>query len=304
MEKKIGIVEVGSTNSKSYLYDNGIIFELGFKTIEFKKNYIENGRILSNDIKILNDYINFTFSKGIEVYVYGTSIFRELTTECISDLRYLLQQNRECVSFAIVSSEEENELTVIGAVNNVSIKENVCVFIGGGGSTEISICKDGEIVEMVNSSIGVSDIMREFPDLLDDIATSSIEAVSEYIMEQLVLPKNKADYIILAGGDYILRYENANYPVTQNKLFYSQNHPYEISYEKNLEYEKKYYHEIHLSDLKLTTPDNPNWWNGTRSMCAFTNAISLAIGAKIIIPTRISMIYGLVKRIMAENNEN
>ena len=38
MDKFI-IIEIGSTNTKAYLYENDKVKNLGFKTIEFKNNY-------------------------------------------------------------------------------------------------------------------------------------------------------------------------------------------------------------------------------------------------------------------------
>lgn len=299
MNKRIGIIEVGSTNSKAYLCADGCVTELGFKTIEFKNNYNLNGNIISTDVDLLVSYTNSSFDTDTDVYVYGTSIFRELPPEKLDDFRRELQQKTRCVQFEVVSAKRENELTVKGAIRNVSLDGNVCVFIGGGGSTEVSICNNGKIIEMVNTPIGVSNVLKEFPDLAEDIANTGIDMVTEYITKRLNLPENKADYMILAGGDFVLRYENAGYPVVENDLFADDNHPYLVYYDQNIKYETCYYHTMHLSNMKVTTPDNPNWWNGTRAMCAFTNAVALAVEAKIIFPTKISMIFGIVSELMS-----
>lgn len=39
---KFGIIEVGSTNTKAYVYDDGILTNLGSKYIAFKNNYNVN----------------------------------------------------------------------------------------------------------------------------------------------------------------------------------------------------------------------------------------------------------------------
>jgi hypothetical protein len=296
MESIIGIVEIGSTNTKAYRCEKEKIIELGFKTIEFKKNYNVNGRILYSDIDKLVQYIRELFSANTYIYVCATSIFRELGSIELEEFERNLQREFSGISFEVVSAKEENELTAIGAIDNVNIEGNICVFIGGGGSTEISICNNGIIKEMANSNFGVSHIMKKFPELADDYTDLEIDKVTNYIVERLQLPSQKADYLILAGGDFLLRYKNAKYPVEANELFLSANHPFVISYEDNRKYEQKYYQEISLSDLRETTPDNPDWWNGTRAMCAFTNAVALGVDAKIIIPTRISMVYGIAAK--------
>lgn len=294
MSSEIGIVEIGSTNTKAYKWNLNSVSELGFKTIEFKKNYNIQGAMSCSDIEALINFINDVFEFQERVFVYATSVFREMTSDEIHSFEKILKSQTNVIEFNVVSAEQENRYTVVGAITNVDIKDNVCVFIGGGGSTEISICKDGYITEMVNTSIGVNDIIKAFPDLSCDFANTSIDYVTDYILKRLNLPAQKANYIILAGGDFILRYEKANYPTTKNTIFKSSIHPLVISYDTNRSYEEKYYRNISLESLKKTTPDNPKWWNGTRAMCAFTNAVALSIGAITIIPTRISMIYGII----------
>lgn len=293
MNTQFGVVEIGSTNTKAYRCNLNTVTELGFKTIEFKKNYNAEGTILSSDIEQLVDFINNTFNLQENVFVYATSIFREVPSDEIHSFLEILTDRTNIVEFNIVSAEQENKYTVVGAISNVLIGENVCVFVGGGGSTEISICKNGVITEMVNTNIGVNDVIKVFPDLSDDFANTSINDVTDYILQRLHLPTQKSKYLILAGGDFLLRYNNAHYPTIKNALFESSIHPLVIPYDENRLFEDKYYHEISLNALKHTTPDNPKWWNGTRAMCAFVNAVALVIGAKVIFPTRISMIYGI-----------
>lgn len=295
---KYGILELGSTNTKAYKYENNNIEELGFKTIEFKSNYNKSHSIIQSDLYSLCDYINELFDENTEIHLYGTSIFRQLNQQEIDNFVHQVKEKNKIKSFSVISQEMENELTVFGALSNVTINDNICVFIGGGGSTEISICKNGEILEMVNSNIGVTNILKEFPNLKEDITNLTIDEVTDFIKENLNVPINRAKYMILAGGDYLLRYENAKYPYTENYLFKSEDHPYIISYNDNKNFEERYYNEISLEKLKLTTPDNPNWWNGTRAMCAFTNAVAISVGAEIIIPTRISMVRGIVDRLL------
>lgn len=292
-----GVVEIGSTNTKAYeLLDNRII-DLGFKNIEFKKNYSLNNSISAKDIEMLMDYIDNTFRGDFSVYVYATSVFREIDEEENNAIKRKLSLNPKIISFEIVSAKKENEYTVLGALKDVSLEENTCVFVGGGGSTEISICNNKKIIEMKNTNIGVGDVIKAFPDLGNEVAVTSVDTVTRYILERLQLPRLKSRYLIMAGGDFLLRYELANYPYKENTLFSSQTHPYYITYEENRRYEDVYYHNIRLSDLKKLTPNNPNWWNGSRAMLAFTNAVALSIGAKYLIPTRISMIYGIANTI-------
>lgn len=297
MGTRFGIVEIGSTNTKAYTCVKGEIISQGFHNIEFKKNRASDGKIRASDVDELAQFINSIFTNGEQVNVYGTSIFRNLGAVELTAFIDLLSKRTKLHSFTVVSEDAENELTTFGALRRFPADNTVCVFIGGGGSSEISICKNGNIIEMTNTPIGVTDVLRQFPDLSLDIAHSTIEEVTSYIEKILNVPEQSAQYLILAGGDFLLRYNHAKYPVCENDIFTSANHPYVIAYEANRKHENIYFYETKLSTLRKITPDTPKWWDGTRAMCAFTDVVARAVGAKIIIPTSISMVYGIADKL-------
>lgn len=55
----------------------------------------------------------------------------------------------------------------------------------------------------------------------------------------------------------------------------------------------RYYKEISLDEIRKKV-DYPDWWYATRAMCAFVLVVAEEIGAKYIIPTDITMVYGLI----------
>ena len=188
------IVEVGSTCLKVDRFNGKNLEKLEGITIEFKKNYNIDKKLRNSDIEKLINYINNLKSISKDIYVCGTSIFRKLDITQKHDFLNKFK-NETGYDFNIISQEKENELTVYGATRFVNSK--VCVFVGGGGSTEIAIY-DKEIEESVNTDFGVIDVMQKFPDLANNFATTDIEDVKEYIKERLKLPKQKADILILA----------------------------------------------------------------------------------------------------------
>lgn len=193
------------------------------------------------------------------------------------------------ISFSIISQEKENELTVLGATKKVNQK--VAVMVGGGGSTEISIF-DKEIQEIANSSIGGVDVINKFPDLGEDIATSKLEEVKQYIKNNLNLPKEKADILILAGGghEFFARHSGIRYE--KNTLYDDEREPIMMDIKTRQEDTQKYYTQISLDEIRSRVKD-PNWWFATRAMCAFVLVVAEEIGAKYIVPTNISMVYGM-----------
>ena len=285
------IVEVGSTCTKVDKFDGKVIEKLNGKTIQLKKHYNEDKKLRESDIVELISSINELKSISEDIYVCGTSIFRTLNdTERKGFLSRFKNETR--YNFDIISQEKENELTVFGATRFV--KEKVCVFIGGGGSTEIAIY-DEEIKESVNTKIGVIDVMQEFPDLAENYTTTNLEKVKDFIKERLNLPKEKADILILAGGGHekFARYSGIKYE--ENTLYKDEVSPIMMDIETRKSETERYYKEISLEEIKTRVTD-PNWWYATRAMAAFTLVVAEEIGAKYIVPTDIAMVYGILDK--------
>ena len=284
------IIEVGSTCVKIDRYNGNNIERLDEITIQFKKHYNENNHLMEDDIKELIKKINDSKCISKDIYVCGTSIFRTLSKE--EKEKFLEKfKNETEYDFNIISQEEENRLTVLGATRFV--KDKVCVFIGGGGSTEIAIY-DKKIKESANTKIGVIDVMQKFPDLAENYATTDVETVKEYIKERVNLPKHKADILILAGGGHekFARYSGIKYE--ENTLYKDSVSPIMMDIETRKKETERYYKSISLDEIKQRVKD-PDWWYATRAMCAFTLVVAEAIDAKYIVPTNIAMAYGIIE---------
>ena len=286
------IVEVGSTCTKVDKFNEKTIEKLEGKTIQFKKHYNEDKKLRESDINELINSIKELKSISEDIYVCGTSIFRSLNDlEKISFLERF--KNETGYNFNIISQEKENELTVF--CTNRFVNNKVCVFIGGGGSTEIAIYDKG-IKESVNTQIGVIDVMQKFPDLAEDIATTNLETVKTFIKERLNLPKEKADILILAGGGHekFARFSGIKYE--ENTLYNDEASPIMMDIETRKSETERYYKEISLDEIRSRVND-PDWWYATRAMSAFALVVAEAIGAKYIVPTDIAMVYGILDKV-------
>lgn len=285
------IVEVGSTCTKVDKFNGKNIEKLEGKTIQFKKHYNEDKKLRETDINELVDSIKELKSISKDIYVCGTSIFRTLNDRERKD--FLNRFKKETgYEFNIISQEKENELTVFGTTRFVNSK--VCVFIGGGGSTEIAIYDNG-IKESINTKIGVIDVMQKFPDLAENFATTSLETVKAFIKERLNLPKEKADILILAGGGHekFARYSGIKYE--ENNLYNDVASPIMMDIETRKSETERYYKSISLDEIKTRVKD-PDWWYATRAMSAFALVVAEEIGAKYIVPTDIAMVYGILDK--------
>lgn len=285
------IVEVGSICTKIDRFNGTTIEKLERKTIQFKKHYNEDKKLRESDVTELIKSIQELKNISNDIYVCGTSIFRTLDeTEKNSFLERF--KNETGYNFNIISQEKENELTVYGTTKFVNDK--VCVFIGGGGSTEIAIYDKG-IKESANTKIGVIDVMQDFPDLAEDIATTDLETVKKFIKERLNLPKEKADILILAGGGHekFARYSGIKYK--ENALYKDEASPIMMDIETRKSETERYYKAISLDEIRNRVND-PDWWYATRAMCAFALVVAEEIGAKYVVPTDIAMVYGILEK--------
>ena len=285
------IVEVGSTCTKVDKFNGKNVERLEGKTIQFKKHYNEDKKLRESDVNELIESIKELKNISKDIYVCGTSIFRTLND--LEKNTFLEKFKTETgYNFNIISQERENELTVFGTTRFV--QDKVCVFIGGGGSTEIAIYDNG-IKESINSKIGVIDVMQKFPDLAENFATTNLETVKEFIKKRLNLPKEKADILILAGGGHekFARYSGIKFE--KNTLYKDEASPIMMDIETRKSETERYYKSISLDEIRDRVND-PDWWYATRAMCAFVLVVAEEIGAKYIVPTDIAMVYGILDK--------
>lgn len=280
------VVEVGSTCTKVDKFDGNKIQHLKTVPIEFKKNYKLNNKLNENDVEKLIKLVN-DLDKSY-IFVCGTSVFRQLDKEDESNFinKFKIETG---LDFNIISQNEENTYTVKGATKFV---DEALVFVGGGGSTEISYFNDG-IKDMKNNKFGVMDVLNEFPDLAEDIAKTPLEDVMKYIEDRVEVPDIKTDIMILAGGGHEYFAREAGIRYFDNSLYKDLNETIMMDIDTRIEDTKRYYTEISLDKIRERV-EEPAWWYATRAMCAFVLVVAKKINAKYIIPTDISMIYGII----------
>ncbi len=296
MEKGLGIVEVGSTVTKSYIYKGNKLVELIPKNIEFKKNHQLKLSIDDMDKKDLFSYINNIKNKVDYLYIYGTGFFRGLTKD--EKIIFLTEFNNNInLEFNVLTPDEENTFTVLGSIANIDYDKNIAVMVSGGSSTEIAIVRNKGIIENLNLNLGVVDILNVFPDLANDIASSDINSVVSYIKNELKPLQNKADILVLAGGFHKMFRDMVGYEYNKDINFSDKEELNVMAKDKMLIKDEQYFYQIRLSDMSKKTPSMPKWWEGTRAVVTFTEALSEILEVKYIIPTNISAVYGIVEEL-------
>lgn len=297
MKKTFAIIEIGSNNTKTHIYENDKAIYDNTTTIEFKKNYAKEEKIVKEDLEKLYKLITKAKEYTDEIYVYGCSIFRKLNKEELNNINKELKTKFN-IEIKVVSQEQEAKYTALGCYNDIDYKDNICIFIGGGGSIELIFVKDKKIIDTKYYNFGVVDITKKFPSLKDDIASCTFDEVYGYIGELITDINRKANVLILAGGDHFYWYNNAGYKLLENTLYKNKKQPSMITRQMSDEYDK----DALLTSLDRirNNSDNPLWFDGSRAMKVITNYISHQVDAKYIIPTKINMEDGLKDSIINE----
>lgn len=290
MENKLAIIEIGSNNTKTHVYENDVAIYDNNTTIEFKANYKKNNKIEDTDLEALYKVIEKALEFTDNLHIYGCSIFRKISQEELDEINSVIKEkyNQE---IEVVSQEDEAKYTAIGCYSNIDYNGNICIFIGGGGSIELIFVNNKEVIDKKYYNFGVVDVTSKFETLKEDVPICTFDEVYEYIDSLINDITTKADVLILAGGDHFYWYNNAEYKLLENTLYKSENQKYMITKEMSDKYDR----DALVTSLNRirNNSDNPSWFDGSRAMKVITNLISDKIDAKHIIPTRINMEDGI-----------
>lgn len=287
---RISIIEIGSNNTKTHIYDGYSLIYENSTTIEFKKNYKIENKISKQDLEKLYTIIENNLMYTNNIHIYGCSIFRNIDKEELEEINKEIERKFN-LKIEVVTQDNEAEYTAIGCYNNINYNGNICIFIGGGGSIELIFVKDKKIIDKKYYNFGVVDVTNKFTSLKDDIPTCTFEEVYNYIDELISNIEIKTDVLVLAGGNHLYWYNNAKYELKENKIYESENQKYMLTREMSDSYDKDAL--VTSLDSIRENSDNPLWFDGSRAMKVITNLISHKVDAKYIIPTKINMEDGL-----------
>lgn len=297
MNKMFAIIEIGSNNTKTHIYNNEELIYEKTDTIEFKKNYKDENKINENDLNKLYEVIKNALNYTKNINIYGCSIFRNISKEELNKINKKLS-DKFGLKIQVVSQEDEANFTALGCYNNIEYDGNICIFIGGGGSIELIFLNNKKVLDKKYYNFGVVDITSKFESLKNDVPSCSFKDVYDYVDKLINGINNKADVLILAGGDHLYWYNNAGYELMKNTLYENENQKYMITTEMSDNYDRDAL--VTSLDRIRQNSDNPKWFDGSRAMKVITNLISHKIDAKYIIPTKINMEDGLKMQKMEE----
>ena len=294
MNKQFAIIEIGSNNTKTHIYDNYKLIYENNTTIEFKKNYLNEKKINLKDIDKLFTVIRKALEYTENIHIYGCSIFRNITNNELEEINLKLYKEF-ALQIEVITQKDEAKYTALGCYNDIDYNGNICIFIGGGGSIELIFVNNKKIIKEKYYDFGVVDITNKFKSLKEDIPTCTFDEVYNYIDNLIGYIKENADVLILAGGNHLYWYNNARYDLMKNTLYNSENQKYMITIETSDKYDRDAL-ITSLNEIRQNS-DNPLWFDGSRAMKVITNLISHKIDAKYIIPTKINMEDGIKNKL-------
>lgn len=287
---KYAIIEIGSNNTKTHVYDNNALIYDKTTTIEFKKNYQLEGSVLKSDVDLLFKEISKALEYTKDIHIYGCSIFRKLDEYELNSINDVLKEKFN-VSIEVVSQEDEAKYTAKGCYDNIDYDGTLCVFIGGGGSVELMFVKNKEIIGSKFYDFGVVDITSKYDELKKDIPSVTYDEVMTYVNSLIGDIEYKADAIALCGGDHLYWFNNAEYKLDTNTIYQSEKQKFMLTTEKADIYDRDMM--VSSLDAVRNRSDNPLWFDGSRAMRFIVNCITHKIDAKYVIPTNINMEDGI-----------
>ncbi len=291
MDKKLfAIIEIGSNNTKTHIYENDNLIYENNTTIQFKKNYLTENKIKDSDLDKLCEILKKALVYTKNIHIFGCSIFRNISKKELEEINLKLNSEFN-LKIEVVSQEDEALYTAQGCYSNIDYNGSICVFIGGGGSTELVFINDKKIISKKYYNFGVVDITNKFDSLKSDVPKCTFDEVYNYIDKMIDDLEFKSDILILAGGNHLYWYDNAGYKLLENTLYKSKNQKYMITTQMSDKYDRDAL--ITSLDRIRQNSDNPLWFDGSRAMKVITNLVSHKIDAKYIIPTKINMEDGL-----------
>ena len=164
MNKKFAIIEIGSYNTKTHVYENNELIYDNNATIKFKSNYKENNEILKSDLELLYKEIEKALEYTDNVHIYGCSIFRNISDKELNEINQTICQKYN-LKIEVVTQEDEAKYTALGCYSKIDYSGNICVFIGGGGSIELIFVNNKEIIDKYYYNFGVVDVTNKFESL-------------------------------------------------------------------------------------------------------------------------------------------
>lgn len=289
-------IDLGSSTIKVYEYDSSLTL-LEEHSIYFKNDFDSEKGISPANQQELYDYfkkIKDKYNLHYEnTHIYVTGIFRNLSYARKQDL--VRQWNDQLdLHFNIISHGIENYYLAKAMQNDYNNKK-VLIINMGGKTTEFVTFQGKEILSTKNLTIGVADMLNNFPKVNETPCGHTIEEMTDFVLEKIKEEDFDTDYdcAIFTGGEE--RFELlTKFNLVPNTLFEDGIHKYMLTLEDYIKGTEKVFSEYTLEDLYKLMPGNPKWMDGARSGAIIPLAIFKKANIPYVIPSDLNLINGVI----------
>lgn len=189
MDEKIAIIDLGSNSVRMNIY--GINELGGYSVFEQAKEMVRLSEGLDQDNLLKSEPINRTLNalkyfkrlmdvnKVSHIFALSTAAVRMAENQ-----KYFLEtvKTEIGIEFSVLSGKEEAYYDYLGVVNTIAFSDAVLVDIGGG-STEIVLVKNRELIESISLPFGSVILTEHFKKQKN--RKKQIENAENFILDQL-----------------------------------------------------------------------------------------------------------------------
>ena len=288
--------DIGSSTIKMYQYKGKKLEQIEEKSILFKNFFNEIDGISTNNYNNLVRYCKELKEKyklaKINTSIYATGIWRKIPSMQLENLKADFKAMD--LDFQVISHDEENyyfQKAMQGIYNN----KKVLMVNMGGKTTELVVIAKGNVVNKINLTVGVADILNQYPKINEPEADIKLEEAVKYagslITEKIDF---KCDCAIHTGGE--LRFQKlAGYKLVPNTIFQDGIHTHMVSYDDFKEKNKELLYHTTIEQLYNLMPSNPKWMDGAKAGVILGQAIFEKAKVPYIIPSDLNLIHGVIK---------
>lgn len=289
-------IHLGSSTVKIYEYQDKKVELISEKSILFKSFYDQESGISLKNYRMLLTYLKDCIKQfGLNrdnTKIYATGIWRKIPQSQIELIQADIYDAG--LKFHVISHEQENHYFQ-KAMQGIYDRKRVLMVNMGGKTTEIVVYDKGNMIDKKNLTIGVADILEEFPNINDIDSNPSSEEIVNYglkLLENIEIPY-EFDCAIHTGGE--LRFQKlAGYPLVKNTVFEDGIHEFMISF---VEFSKRNQELLKIPQQELYNlmPSNPTWMEGAKAGAYLGEIIFKKAKIDWIVPSDLNIVHGIVK---------
>ncbi len=163
---KYGVIDIGSNTIRLVVYriiDGRIEYLLNKKIFATAVNYKKNGRMQMDGVKAIIDTLEqlkelASHHELSHLWCFATASLRNITNS--GDVLASIRESTG-LNVAIISGGREAELGVKGLDYAFELRNAISIDLGGG-SCEVSLIKDGELLERTSMDIGSVSVTKQY----------------------------------------------------------------------------------------------------------------------------------------------